>query len=473
MATSASTSTSKPKVQKVQDEYGGIYELRGKLAEGGQGIVVRTNVDNLLVKVCRWPDSDPRSEVWRKQVQSVQRLPAFDQGLPVVMPKARIVKPRAGYVMQLIDGLIPLEQLLKEAAEATADGAGLKGFVNSGGLARRLRLLSRLARVLARLHGLAIAHGDISPKNVFVSSSNDQGEVWLIDCDNLTYAVRDSSLQLYTPDYGAPEVLRGDAGISTFTDIWSFAVIAFQLLTLLHPFKSGVLVDGNADLESSALRGELPWIDHRDDDRNRSEGWGIPRAYALTPALESLFDRCFRMGVMDIEQRPVMAEWAEALEAAAAQQVLCREPDGCGSTFLWNAELHCPFCDTRHDAAIALRLLHSIHAPRGELGEDATPADSWIATGYQLAVGPSKVELRSAPPGSSAYLESAVVATIHLDGDHLVISPVRDTPLYLQERGTSRVARLPTGHRIAREKRVRAIHIGELEACHDAWRFKW
>ena len=184
------------KKQRVQDEFGGIYELKSKLAEGGQGIVLSTDFQNLLVKVSRWPDGDPRTQAWRKQVEALQRMPVVDEGLPVVMPKARIVKPRAGYVMELVDGLIPLELLLKESIESFASGMGLQGFVSSGGLARRLRVLARLARVLAQLHGLGLAHGDISPKNVFVSTSHDQGEVWLIDCDNLTYAVRDSSLQV-------------------------------------------------------------------------------------------------------------------------------------------------------------------------------------------------------------------------------------------------------------------------------------
>ncbi len=282
------------KKQRVQDEFGGIYELKSKLAEGGQGIVLSTDFQNLLVKVSRWPDGDPRTQAWRKQVEALQRMPVVDEGLPVVMPKARIVKPRAGYVMELVDGLIPLELLLKESIESFASGMGLQGFVSSGGLARRLRVLARLARVLAQLHGLGLAHGDISPKNVFVSTSHDQGEVWLIDCDNLTYAVRDSSLQVYTPDYGAPEILRGDAGISTYTDVWSFAVIAFQLLVQLHPFKGGELVDQDSDLEVAALRGELPWIDHRDDARNRS-AMGIDREYVLTPLLVELFDRCFRL----------------------------------------------------------------------------------------------------------------------------------------------------------------------------------
>lgn len=469
----AAASDSERKAKRVQDEFGAIYELTAKVAEGGQGIVARTNIDTLLVKVCRWPDSDPRAVLWRRQVEAMQRLPVADEGLPVIMPKARIVKPRVGYLMELVEGLVPLELVLKEAAEAMADGHGLQGFVTTGGLGRRLRLVARLARVLARLHALALAHGDISPKNVFVSRSHDKSEVWLIDCDNLTYAVRESSLQLYTPDYGAPELVRGDAGISTYTDVWSFAVIAFQLLTLLHPFKSGEMVDADADLELAALRGELPWIDHPEDTRNASGTWGVPRDYALTPTLAALFDRCFRLGVLDIEKRPVMAEWAEALEAAAAQQVLCTVPQGCGSTFYWNRPLTCPFCDRKHAPEAALRLHHTVFVPLADLGEDAAPKDSWIGTEHVAVVGAGTVQLHSAPPGSAAYLDSPVVATLHLAGHDLVIEAGREKDLHLQVQGSPSRVRLDGSMRIRRGDRIRALHVGALHVSHDVWRFKW
>lgn len=460
------------KKQRVQDEFGGIYELKSKLAEGGQGIVLSTSIKNLLVKVSRWPDGDPRSQAWRKQVEALQRMPVVDEGLPVVMPKARIVKPRAGYVMELVDGLIPLESLLKESIESFAGGMGLQGFVSSGGLARRLRVLARLARVLAHLHGLGLAHGDISPKNVFVSKSQEQGEVWLIDCDNLTYAVRDSSLQVYTPDYGAPEILRGEAGISTYTDVWSFAIIAFQLLVQLHPFKGGELVDQDSDLEAAALRGELPWIDHVDDARNRSS-LGIEREYVLTPMLSELFDRCFRLGIRDPEFRPAMAEWAEALEAATATQVLCHDSTGCGSTFYWSKTLQCPFCDTEHGPETALRLSHSVYASPSELGEDAAPSDSWIATGIAAVLSSSELVLRAAPPGTSSYAESAVVATLQIDGADLVVRAGKSKAIHLQVSGAKSGPALRGVARIPRGGRVRALHIGALDSTHDVWRFKW
>ena len=462
------------KKQRVQDDRGTVYELSEKLAEGGQGVVLRTRHDSrLLVKVSKWPDSDPRTRAWQRQIEVVHRMPIVENDLPIAMPMALIVKPRAGYVMELMEGLVPLEDLLIQAQEAFNQGNGLQGFVASGGLERRLRLLARLARVMAKVHGLAIAHGDLSPKNVFVSSSHEHAQVWLIDCDNLSYAVRNSSLQLYTPDYGAPELLRGEAGVSTYTDVWSFAVMAFQLLAALHPFKGGEMVDQDSELETPALRGELPWVDHPDDERNRA-CMGVSRDLVCTPALQELFDRCFRVGVINAEERPVMSEWAEVLEAAAAQQVLCSTAsEGCGSTFLWNAALVCPFCDTRHAAGTAVRLSHFVVAPLSELGEDAKPPDRWIPTNFHQVIAQQPVELKAAPPGTGNYSESELVATAWIDGDELVVRPASSANVLFQASGSSKLVPVPRRFSLPRNSVPHALHFGGAAHIHDAWRFKW
>lgn len=314
--TSGSANTTPQRKPRVVDDKGGLYELGKRIAEGGQGIVCPTQDPRFLVKVSRHPADDPRTDAWSRQIAAVQRMPIEENDLPIAMPVALISKPRPGYVMELMDGLVPLEEVLRQAHERLLAEDSLAGFLATGGLARRLRLLARLGRVLARLHGLGIAHGDLSPKNVFVSRSVEHDQVWLIDCDNLTYAVRNSDLQIYTPDYGAPEIFRGELGISTYTDIWSFAVMAFQTLTLLHPFKSGALVDTDSELEAAAFRGDIPWIDHDGDERNRASA-GLPREIVCTPQLAALFRRCFQDGLRAPERRPVMAEWAQALEACS------------------------------------------------------------------------------------------------------------------------------------------------------------
>lgn len=466
----------KPSAQFVQDDRGQRHELGRKIAEGGQGVVLTVRGDDrLLVKVSKLKDADPKGQSWREQIRRVHRLPIVENGLPIAMPKALIVKPRSGYLMELMDGLIPLETLLIDAQAAFLEGEGLSGYLVSGGLGRRLRLLSRLARVLARLHGLAIAHGDLSSKNVFVSASHEHDQVWLIDCDNLTYAVRDSHLQVYTPDYGAPELVREDSsqGISTFTDIWSFAVMAFQLLTVLHPFKSGDLVDSDSELESAALRGELPWVDHPEDDANRASV-GVSRELVCTPALHELFDRCFRLGVNDPGERPVMAEWAGAFEAAVALQVLCDVArEGCGSTFFWGRELCCPFCGTQQPEGSVLRLEHAVFASPTELGDLAGVQDCWIKTDQYQVVAGQTVTLRSAPPGSARHAGSDQVLTLQIDEDGLIVQVQKERSVYLQTKGSSKLIPLRGRLSLPRRGINMALHLGTGEQAHDVWRFKW
>lgn len=462
------------KAQAVQDDLGRIHVLEKKIAEGGQGAVVTIKGQpRWLVKLCKWPSADPRAKVWAEQIASVKRLPIEDFDLPFAMPKALVLKPRVGYLMELMDGLVPLENLLVEAQKAMLEGRGLEGFLSSGGLKRRLAVLARLARVLAKLHGLGLAHGDLSPKNVFVSESVDHAQVWLIDCDNLTYAVRNSTLQLYTPDYGAPELVREDAGISTYTDIWSFAVMAVQLLSFLHPFKSGDMVDADPELESAALRGELPWVDHAEDDRN-STALGIDRSFVCTPELSKLFDRCFRGGVQIPDARPLMAEWAEAFEAAHAQLTVCEEgAGGCGSSFLWSDDVECPFCASTTSAQQAVRLHHFVFCPLDLLPKDSERTDRWIKTNHYQIVGLEPIQLRNSPPGSANYADSKVIAELVIKTNELCITPSGEKPLYLQMAGH----KSPTGIKglvsLPRRGLAHALHVGELTDLHDAWNFKW
>jgi serine/threonine protein kinase len=170
--------------------------------------------------------------------------------------------------MELMDGLTPMTELMQVATDALMTGDGLSGYLKTGGLLRRLKILARLARVLAELHGRGLAYGDLSPANVFVSQSLEHAEVWLIDADNVASQSRDGQQVVFTPDYGAPEILREESGINTLTDSWSFAVMAYRLLTLVHPLKGDVVLDGEPKLEESALRGEFPWVDHPVDRSN-------------------------------------------------------------------------------------------------------------------------------------------------------------------------------------------------------------
>jgi serine/threonine protein kinase len=454
----------------VWDKQGAAYKLTGKIGEGGQGTVCKTQMPNVLVKVSNFAKDDSRTLGWYKQLQSVMRQPLKD--LHIAQPRALIVKPRLGYVMELMDGLEPLQALVEEAHLSMIDGKGLVGFVASGGLRRRLTILSNAARLLAKLHGRALAYGDLSPSNIFVSQTKDRGEVWLIDCDNLAVLSREGGQKLYTPEYGAPEILQGISGINSLTDSWSFAVIAFQLLTLLHPLKGDLVTEGEEDLGNAALRGLLPWIDHPEDRRNASTH-GLPRDDVLTDRLRQLFGRCFGQGLADPEFRPSMTEWAEAFEEALAITVSCKDEEGCGNTFLFNRERKCPFCDSVQAESLCIRLRHYLFISPKDFGMDTCPKDRVLSTGHiQVIEREAMLELRSSPVGTSTYLESPIVCRLRLTAGNLWIEALNDEVITF-------VSKSGTTLKIRKKESVKAqasdslLHIGDIEKTHSVWRFWW
>ena len=219
----------------VWDSKGTSYDLTGKIGEGAQGMVCTTQYPGVLVKVSKRATKDPRTADWFKHISWIARQPL--DGLHVARPQSLIVKPRLGYVMELMDGLEPMKLMLESSLTGLRENRGIATFLDSGGMSRRIRVLGKLARSLASLHGRALAYGDLSPTNVFVSKAHEFSEVWLIDCDNLSVLEsRRWAEGLYTGLWRARNPSKRKRH-NTLTDSWSFAVIAFQLLTMLHPLK--------------------------------------------------------------------------------------------------------------------------------------------------------------------------------------------------------------------------------------------
>ncbi|MEZ1376640.1 lipopolysaccharide kinase InaA family protein, partial [Enterobacter hormaechei] len=84
--------------------------------------------------------------------------------------------------MELMDGLVPLQSLLDSFINAEDEASA--DYLRQGGLRRRIRILSQLARTLNQLHARGMLYGDLSPSNIFVSDDTAHAETWLIDCDN-------------------------------------------------------------------------------------------------------------------------------------------------------------------------------------------------------------------------------------------------------------------------------------------------
>lgn len=352
------------KPTSVTTTHGNRYRLGRELGRGGQGAVYTVEGARLAVKLLRDRSTRARERL-RDQLAMVGRLPLED--LAVARPIEQLRAPEVGYVMELVTGMVPLRELMRPPPETNSLA---RWYLDGGGLRRRLRVLARTAEVFAELHGRSLVYVDPSPHNVFVSAESDALEVRLIDTDNLRSSSVDGST-VYTPAYGAPELVSGKALPSTLSDAHAFAVMAFETLTLAHPLLGDEVRDGDPELEERALSGELPWIDDAEDSSNRSSD-GIPREVVLSPGLRDDFAAAFGAGLSDPSSRPGLGSWTTHLHRAADRTVACPR---CTGTFYFNHS-SCPWCDTPRPSFVIAAVF--IWDPRrrkggglGSLEEDA------------------------------------------------------------------------------------------------------
>jgi len=455
----------------VQDTKGLVYELKEELSRGGQGIVYRTQYPQVLIKGFTKKDEHARLR-WQQHIAWLVNQDLG--GLKLARPLTLLAAPRFGYVMELMDGLVPLQSLLDSFINA--EEAASADYLRQGGLRRRIRILSQLARTLNQLHTRGMLYGDLSPSNIFVSDDPEHAETWLIDCDNISLEAH-SGLTLHTADYGAPEVVRGDALLSSLTDSWSFAVIAYQLLTHNHPFKGELVSDGEPEEEQAALLGERPWVNDTQDDANQCFV-NLPLQLMEYSKLPALFSRCFEQGLHRPSERPSMAEWLEALVEVDERTYCCA---GCGSTSLLPVDENsvedasCFFCDEPADGRMVL-FEEFITLPAEAQASCDAPAPM-VATGRKVWLQPgSEVELKRLLPTFSYDQWPADHIRIEYGERGLGIHPMPHRKLHIQRAATVKPLERYQGLKESLRGQYAEpyeIHVGELDQSHVIWQFRW
>lgn len=352
---------------RLVDEYENVYFTAGEIGKGGQGIVLRTRDSDIAVKLvtddAEQPLVDPGARA--AALERLRRLLVLP--VPADLPLARPVaalRAQAGYVMRLLDAMRSFKDVFEGAEVRPADAplpswlagvaahdpraaAQLADYAATGSIKARLLLLAKLAAVLARLHAAGLVYGDLSTANVFTSGFGADAQVWLIDADNVHFEGTTDEAY-FTEGYAAPELARGDSGASFRTDCHAFAVTAFSLLSLNHPFMGDLVLAGEdwsnpgASLKQQAFDGRLPWIHDASDAGNRTDN-GLPPQLTCTPGLSRLFEECFGPGRTSPWRRPAMLHWPEALAAAADASVHCA---ACDMSYFALELDQCPYCDT-------------------------------------------------------------------------------------------------------------------------------
>jgi len=320
-------------LKSVVDSQGCRYSLVKRIGEGGQGVVYAVQGGRMAVKVLN-SSSATDAKRYERHYHFLRSLDL--SGIPIAQPHAVLAPPDIGFVMLLLPDMGAIQRLISPPHGVSSLR---EWYTESGGLRWRLRVCARSAHALAMLHYKGLCYGDVSPSNIFVPNSPAGSGVCLIDADNLRFESTTTTQRIYTPGYGAPEVVTNCGFASTLSDAYGLAVVAYQTLTLAHPLLGDAVDAGAPEDEEAALSGSRPWVDHP-TDRSNSSTKGINRDVVLSKRLREISQRTFVGGLTVPRNRPSAAEWAEVLDRASRNCLSCTK---CKASFYRTDKL-CPWC---------------------------------------------------------------------------------------------------------------------------------
>lgn len=103
-------------------------------------------------------------------------------------------------------------------------------------------VIAQVCKAIEYMHSMGIIHRDLKPENLLFKDS-DHRVVKIADFGE-SKSFKDGQLNTYcgTPDYMAPEIIRGEL-YGSEVDIWSIGVISYVMLAGFPPF------DGENDIE--------------------------------------------------------------------------------------------------------------------------------------------------------------------------------------------------------------------------------
>lgn len=318
---------------------GAEYEIEKEIGRGGQGRVYSILGGKYAFKLIGKKTSS-KAQLLKRKISYIKNRPIED--LPISIPLEQVEGEALGYIMEMATDMIPIESLIKPNSEKSFP----EWWYETGGLKKRILILKKIAETLAKLHSSGLVYGDFSLSNIFVSNNKEYSEIFFIDSDNITH---DSKIgtAVYTPGYAAPEIIQTDnhhatSGYDTYTDDFSFAIIAYQLLTLNHPFIGDYVNNGEPELEEKAYLGEIPWVSHSLENINTANS-GIPSSLTVSKKMMNAFIQTFENGITQKVKRTSSFKWSEILSGALDAIIECQNKS-CNQNFFFSKDLTCPFC---------------------------------------------------------------------------------------------------------------------------------
>lgn len=218
----------------------GEYRIENVLGQGGFGTVYaaihpligkRAAIKVLARKYSADPGVVSRFVAEARAVNQIRHRNIID-----IFSFGQLGDGRHYYVMEYLEGM-PLDAYTKERGPLPLEQA--------------LPILRAIARALDAAHSKGIAHRDLKPENIFIAYDSDGGlfpkllDFGIAKLMSPEEDVRHrtgTGVPLGTPYYMSPEQCRG-RDIDHRTDIYSFGIVAYRVLTGTFPFEGADYVE--------------------------------------------------------------------------------------------------------------------------------------------------------------------------------------------------------------------------------------
>lgn len=337
---------------RFQDDCGFLYTRGDELGQGGQGAVYKTPEEDYAIKTLSRALNESFQQTKERAAEFVKRirLLPIPEGIRMAQPVSLLwtqsgtkAPDEVGYLMRYFSGRSSFQEHyfkgIQNAKPIDALPAEIRPFLSryvaQGSSRSRALALADLACTLTRLHGAGIVYGDLSPANVLIGDFSDGfGRTCLIDPDNLRMeGERDgAACAVFTPHYGAPEKQSGNATPNWTEDAWSFAVLAFRVLTGgCWPFRVSER-DWDSDEED---------VVQYESSRAILDQLAVFQRHLFSDAVFRLFLRMFEDGLNHPRRRPPLLVWAVLLAKSADAMIDCPT---CRMSFFPDRNSHCPWC---------------------------------------------------------------------------------------------------------------------------------
>ncbi len=210
----------------------GAYRVIRRIAAGGMGTVFEAHraddvfAKRVAVKVCAATlVGETIRDRFQRERQILARLE--HSNIARILDGGTTDEGSPYFVMEYVDGL-PLDRYVEE---------------HRLGLEERLRLFCEVCHAVAYAHRNLVVHRDLKPSNILVDAAGcvkllDFGIAKLLaEGTEVAPAVGTRTLlRALTPEYAAPEQVRGDP-VTTATDVYALGVVLYELLTGQRPYR--------------------------------------------------------------------------------------------------------------------------------------------------------------------------------------------------------------------------------------------